>query len=211
MNMESKYKAGVTDNVFKGLSDEHSLFLMGLSLASNDLFINLDTFKHYPPSESNYFFSICISILREMALLVVDIKKSEFTQQFSSDTNVLFKKLISELEPYNDDSLAKSTLRPIRNFTFHYNLNKQKEKELMISMINKVKKLKEIDVGLDPKEESALGQRYIFADTFRADFINHFLSKDTVSNISSISVDIGNFVDSLMFDFYKKTNQNNAL
>lgn len=201
--MESKYKAGVTDNVFKNLSEEHSLFLMGLSLASNDLFINLDTFKHYPASESNYFFAICISILREVALLVVDIKKTDFTQQFSSDTNELFEKLISELAPYNGDSLVKSALRPIRNFTFHYNLKKQEEKDLMISMINNVKSLKDIDIGLDSNEKSALGQRYIFADTFRADFINHFLSKDIVSNISSISVDIGNFVDSLMYDLYR--------
>ena len=178
--MESKYKAGVTDNVFKNLSEEHSLFLMGLSLASNDLFINLDTFKHYPASESNYFFAICISILREVALLVVDIKKTDFTQQFSSNTNELFEKLISELAPYNDDSLVKSSLRPIRNFTFHYNLNKQEEKDLMISMINNVKSLKDIDIGLDPNENSALGQRYMFADTFRADFINNFLSKDIV-------------------------------
>lgn len=205
--MESKYKVGVTDNVFKNLSEEHSLFLMGLSLASNDLFINLDTFKHYPTSESNYFFAICISILREVALLVVDIKKTDFTQQFSSNTNELFEKLISELAPYNDDSLVKSSLRPIRNFTFHYNLNKQEEKDLMISMINNVKSLKDIDIGLDPNENSALGQRYMFADTFRAYFINNFLSKDIVSNISSISVDIGNFVDSLMYDLHKEINQ----
>jgi len=114
---------------------------------------------------------------------------------------------MSALAPYTDESLVKSTLRPIRNFTFHYNLNKQKEKEILVSMINKIKKLNDIDIGLDPNEESALGQRYIFADTFRADFINQFLSKEIVSSISSISVDIGNFVDSLMYDLYRESNR----
>ncbi len=205
--MESKYKTGVTDNVFKELSNEDSLFLMGLSLATNDLIINLDTFQHYPSNESNYFFSNCISILREVASLVADINKSEFKNHFSSGTKELFGKLVSELEPYYDGSLTKSTLRKIRNFTFHYNYNsnskKQEEYKLMLSMIDKVKKLEEIDIGLDPKESTILGQRYIFADTFRADFINHFLSHDKVSMISSISVDLGCFVDSLMSDLCK--------
>jgi len=38
--MDSKYEQEVIENIFKTLNNEQSLFVMGLSLAANDLNIN---------------------------------------------------------------------------------------------------------------------------------------------------------------------------
>jgi hypothetical protein len=74
--MESKYKPKVIDNVFRALDDKQSLYLMGLSLASNDLAINLDSLDRYPDNERIYFFSNSISIIRELSHLVFEVDKS---------------------------------------------------------------------------------------------------------------------------------------
>jgi len=198
--MDSKFKVHLTDNIFKELDSELSLYIMGLSLASNDLTINLDSLKHYPASESIYFFSNSISIVREVASLLVEIDKSNLKQFYSQDTDVLYKGLKSDLLPFHDGSIVKSTLKPIRDFTFHYNLNKFKDNEVLNAVINKVKESNQIEIGFNPVDETVLGQRYTFADTFRTEITNQYLSKDIVKKLSSITVNIGNFVDSLMRD-----------
>ena len=205
--MDSKFKVHLTDNIFKELDNEHSLYIMGLSLASNDLTINLDSLNHYPASENIYFFSNSISIVREVASLLVDIDKSNFKQVYSKHTKDLYKNLKSDLLPFHDGSIVKSTLKPIRDFTFHYNLNKFKEHEVLNAITNKVKELDQIEIGFNPVDETVLGQRYTFADTFRTDVTNKYLNKEIVSNLSSIAVNIGNFVDSLMHDLSHDSNK----
>lgn len=198
--MDSKFKVHLTDNIFKELDSELSLYIMGLSLASNDLTINLDSLKHYPASESIYFFSNSISILREVASLLVNIDKSNLKRFYSKDTIFLYEDLKTDLLPFHDSSIVKSTLKPIRDFTFHYNLNKFKENDVLNVMMNKIKELDQIEIGFNPDDETVLGQRYTFADTFRTEFTNNYLSKEIVSSLSTITVNIGNFVDSLMRD-----------
>ena len=198
--VQSKYKPGVIGNVFRALDSEHSLHLIGLSLASNDLSINLDAIGKFPENESSYFFYNSISIIRELALLVVETDKSNLSQKFSKNTRDSFEKLKSELAPFHDKSLVKSVLKPIRDVTFHYNFAKSTEADKLKLIIRDLKELEEIEVGLVPNQCSPLAQRYTFADTFRSEFINQFLTKEVVSIISAVSVDVVSFVDSLMAD-----------
>ncbi len=204
--MESKYKPGFTGNVFRTLESGHSLHLFGLSLASNDLAINLDAIGKFPKSEGSYFFYNSISIIRELALLVVEIDRSNLSQKFSTNTCHLFEKLKSELAPFHEQSLVKSALKPIRDVTFHYNFSKSTEDDKLTLMVNQLKELNELEIGLIPNGHSPLTQRYTFADAFRNEFVNHFLTKDVVSKVSAVSVNVISFVDSLMADLAKEVN-----
>jgi hypothetical protein len=204
--MESKYKPKVIDNVFRSLDDKQSLYLMGLSLASNDLAINLDSLDRYPDNERIYFFSNSISIIRELAHLVVEVDKSDLTQMFSKDTKGLFELLKSDLVAFDDASLAKTVLKPIRDFSFHYNYNLTKSNEMckIESVLSQIREEHNISIGLSQDESSPLGQRYAYADLFRTNITNQFLTADIVSKISAVAVNVVFFVDSLVNDLVGK-------
>jgi hypothetical protein len=202
--MESKYKPKVIDNVFRSLNDEQSLYLMGLSLASNDLAINLDSLDRYPDNERIYFFSNSISILRELAKLVVAVDKSDLTQMFSKDTKDLFELLKSDLLAFDDASLTKTVLKPIRDVSFHYNLTKSNEIDKIKSVLSQIRKEHNISIGLSQDESSPLGQRYAYADSFRANVTDQFLTADIISKISGVAVNVLSFVDSLVNDLIGK-------
>lgn len=80
--MSSKYKQELIENVFSILNDEQALFLMGLSLASNDLCINLESMANFSEEENIYFFVNSLSIIREIAKLVEVIENSDFMDFF---------------------------------------------------------------------------------------------------------------------------------
>jgi hypothetical protein len=202
--MESKYKPKIIDNVFRSLDDKQSLYLMGLSLASNDLAINLDSLDRYPDNERIYFFSNSISIIRELAHLVVEVDKSDLTQMFSKDTKGLFELLKSDLVAFDDASLAKTALKPIRDVSFHYNLTKSNEIDKIKSVLSQIRKEHNISIGLSQDESSPLGQRYAYADSFRTNITNQFLTADIVSKISTVAVNVLSFVDSLVNDLVGK-------
>ena len=198
--MEPDYEANVVGNFFKALNDEESLYLIGLSLASNDLTINHDSLSKYPENENIYFFSNSISIIRELATLVVAIDKSDLTQKFSKNTGNLFKKLKCDLVPFDDDSLAKTVLKPIRDISFHYNLTKSDEMDKIKSVLGKLREENNISVRRMQGEKSILGQRYTYADLFRANITSEFLTTEIVSRISNVAVNVGAFVNSLVTD-----------
>jgi hypothetical protein len=198
--VQSKYESGSIGNVFRALDSKHTLHLIGLLLASNDLLLNLDAIGKFPKKESGYFFYNSISIIRELALLVVEIDKSNLPQKFSNNTFDSFEKLRSELTSFHDKSLVKSVLKPIRDVTFHYNFSKSKNAEKLHLLIKELRELEKIEVGLIPHQHSVLAQRYTFADTFRSEFINQFLTNEIVSKITAVSVGVVSFTDSLMAD-----------
>lgn len=202
--MDSKYTQVEVDNVFKKLNDKQSLYLIGLSLASNDLVINNDSINRYPDSENGYFFSNSISIIRELAALVVAIDNSDLTQKFSDCTNDLFRQLKSDLMPFDDESLVRKVLKPIRDISFHYNFIKLGEMDEIKSVLNQLREENNISVGLLQDEKSILGQRYTYADSFRTNTTNQFLTTEIVSKISKVAVNVGTFVDSLVTDLIAK-------
>lgn len=197
--MDSKYTLGVAHNVFAALNLEESLRVLGLSLAANDLMSNLEAMGIVPENENSYFFYNSIAIIREVAKLVASTEKSTLSQHFSEATCNSFKELIAVLTPYHDTSLVKSILKPIRDVTFHYDLA-QSPAAGWDNVLDRTRKLDQLDVGLMPDNRSLRGQRYTFADRIRTEYIKQFLTKETVSQLSSVAVSIGAFVDSLLTD-----------
>ena len=202
--MDSNYESKVIDNIFKELDDKQSLYLMGLSLASNDLAINIDLLERYPEGENFYFFSNSISIIRELAKLVNEVDKSGLTQYFSENTKSQFDFIKSDLAPFDDVSLVKNVLKPIRDISFHYNFNELKKKDKIETVLYQIRNENEILISFMKDKNSPLGQRYTYADLFRTNVCNQFLTRDIVSKLSTIARRIMSFVDSLVNDILSK-------
>ncbi len=202
--MESDFIQGTIPNVLQILCDEQALLLMDLSIASNDLAINVDAIGRFPITDNSYFFYSSISIVREIAKLVVKVEDSNFLTSFSSNSKHMFSELHAELCSFEDESLAKQTLKPIRDLTFHYNIGESSARNNVVSALHQLREENKLEIGLKAGVENPLGQRYTFADKFRSDVINQFLSNELVSRISALSVNIGCLVDSLIADLVEK-------
>lgn len=198
--MESNYKPELIDNIFRSLNNEQSLLLLGLSLASNDLAINLDLMDKYLGDEKIYFFVTSISIIRELAHLVCAVDKSDLTKKFSNDTKDMFDLLRSDLATFESTSLVKTALKPIRDFSFHYNLTESSEMGKIVSVLSQIRMETNISIGFTKSGSSPLNQKYTYADSFRANVANQFLTTDVVSKISAVAVNVVSFVDSLVND-----------
>jgi len=198
--MESKYSPHVARNVFSALTSDESLRVLGLSLAANDLMSNLNAMGTLPEDETTYFFYNSIAIVREVAKLVVSTETSTLSERFSDETWTSFKELEAVLAPYHDASLARSVLKPIRDVTFHYDLTKSKEATHWNAILEETRRQEQLDVGISSDDRSLHGQRYTFADRLRTEYVNRFLTTEIVSQLSSVSVSIGVFVDFLLTD-----------
>lgn len=198
--VDSKYKPCVTRNGFATLNPVESLLVIGISLAANDLVSNVEAMGIIPEGENTYFFYSSIAIVREVAKLVARIQESTLSQKFSAETRSSFKELAATLVPYHDTAIVKSVLKPIRDVTFHYDLTKSNTDGSWDSILDKICRLDQLDVRLVSDDCSLRGQRYTFADRFRTDYVNQFLTRQVVSEISAVSVRIGVFVDSVLTD-----------
>lgn len=198
--MDSDFKSQDIENIFKPLSEEESFYVLGLFLVANDLMLNHDSLRRYPEDENIYFFASSISIIRELATLLVAIKKSSLTNLFSDNTKQLFEALKFELEPFDDDSLTKSVLKPVRDLTFHYNFSKSEESQVLKSSLIDLKNKDGILMRFSNNQKSPIGQRYAFATLFRMAVTNRFMNVKITSKISNVAINAVNFVDSLLND-----------
>lgn len=195
---------GKIRNVLKSISDSEALTLIGLALATNDLMANIAALDKIPDSANTYFFWSSIAIIRETAKVVDLIKHSDFQKQASNHTVIALTELQTELVPFDDGSLTKGVLKPIRDNTFHYNLAKSQQFEHLAETLSMFKEEDDLAILLDPKNQGLLGQRYAFADDFRSQIGNQILSEEKVSRISKIAVLIGALVDSWVSDIVSK-------
>lgn len=198
--MESRFLEEEINNVFKSLNDECSKNLIGLCIAANDLIANGEVINNFPLNESNYFFYNSISILRELAKLVSKIHSSNMLKNSSENTLSVFRKFNIELAQFHDESFAKSILKPIRDATFHYDLSEWVDKTHVEQLLSKLNHQEIISVGFIPNEKSLLAQRYTFAENYRSEYINKFLSTDNVNKIVTITVNVVEFIDSFIAD-----------
>lgn len=198
--MQPKYQPETVDNFISSLDVEDSLYLVSLCLASNDLVLNLDAIGNFHESENSYFFYSSIAIVREIAHLVIRPDKSNISQKFSRNTAELLRELKEKLAPFNDESLVKSVLKPIRDMTFHYDFAGPKYRSKFEAALQNLREQKRIEIGIAPDQHSPLGHKYTFADKFRSECVNSFLSEEVVPSISTISAGVVAFVDSLMAD-----------
>lgn len=175
--------------------------LIGLALATNDLLSNLHALRKFDNSENSYFFWSSLAIIRETASLVKNIDGSELRGRISKASVLALEELSAELLPFEEDSLTRKVLKPIRDNTFHYNFMNAAQNGEVQKVLHELKKGETLSVALNPGDSSLLGQRYPFADDFRSDIGNRYLSTETVKRISAISVAIGGLVDCLISDF----------
>jgi hypothetical protein len=203
--MENRFKITKIGNVLQSLSNDDALRVIALSLAANDLTLNVEAIGRFSESENMYFFVTSLSILRELAKLVAKIDTSTFQGKISGETKGLLQEVKSSLTSFEKGSLVKDTLKPIRDVTFHYNYIDEKgdSRSLIEQALSEVKMQDTLELGFIENIDSALGQRYIYADKFRSKIVEQLLSKEIVSTITSVSVNVVALVDSLLVDLKK--------
>ncbi len=200
--MEERFKRESISNILNHLSRDDALRIVALSLAANDLSINVEALGKFPESENIFFFVTSLSILRELAKLVAEIEGTAFQGRMSEDTINILNDVKASLASFEAGSLVKDTLKPIRDVTFHYyHLNQKGEVGKLIDQaLSEVIEKDTLELGFSDKINSAMGQRYFFAENFRSSILKQLLSSELVSVISSASVNIVSLVDSLLSD-----------
>lgn len=197
--MTSPYETGFVKNVFQQLDPECSLCILGLCLASHDIAWHRTLMDNSKPREANYHFAVALSILREVAKIVEPIDKLAFATRFSQNTKDLLRDLKRDLQPFQDNSLAKGTLKPIRDVTFHYDFAKADQNRIG-SLLAEIKNEHELKVRASSGDNSVLRYRYTFADAFRSKLVESYLTKDLVDKITGDAVNVITFTDSLLAD-----------
>jgi hypothetical protein len=200
MDIESDFKLGDIPNSLKNLDEENILQILQLSCASNDLVTNSSSLSKFPEGENAYFFYNSICIVREIAKLIDRMSGSKLASLFSSNTSEEFKKLEKSLKPFDEDSLSKSVLKPIRDANVHYEFPTSKEDNKVLNLLNQLKSASTLEVGVKPDDCNLMSVRYTFADWFRNEYFNSHLNSGIVNEISVVSVGIVAFVDSLLAD-----------
>lgn len=201
--MTSKHEGGFATNVFQHLDARCSFYVLGFCLASHDIAYHRELINRLinngEGEEANYHFAVSLSILREVAKLVDRVDKVALTTRFSQDTTDLFRDLKKDLQSFQKNSLTKGTLEPIRNITFHYDLDKADQK-ITGSLLAQIKKQHELRVRANSADNSILRYRYTFADEFRSKLVENYLTKDIMNQITLAAVNVIAFTDSLMAD-----------
>jgi hypothetical protein len=199
--MNSPYESGFAKNVFQQLDTECSRCVLSLCLASNDIVLHhslIDKSKS-KAGEKNYHFAASLSILREIAKMVEPIEKLAFATRFSQKTKDLLRDLKRDLQPFQDNSLTKGTLEPIRNITFHYDFTKADKKRTSL-LLAEIKNERELKVRASSGDNSIFRYRYTFADIFRSKLVESYLTRDLVSKITVATTNVIAFTDSLLAD-----------
>lgn len=201
--MDSNFEEREISNIFQVLDDRQSLLLIGLSLGANDLASNLDCLIRIPENESCYFFTNSISILRELAKIIVDIDKHDLCKYHSAKTSRIYEELRADLSSNNEGSFVWNVLKPVRDNSFHYNFLDEKKKKITAEArkaLSDLKKESSIAIRVPLNDQSLRGQRYTFADQFRVSATDHFLTAEITSQISANATNIHCYVDSLIND-----------
>lgn len=203
--MDNRFETTTIGNVLQSLSDDDALRVIELSLAANDLALNVEAIRRFPESENMHFFVTSLSVLRELAKLIDIIDTDTFQGKMSGETKGLLQKVKSSLDSFEKGSLVKDTLKPIRDVTFHYNHIGEKggAMPLIEQALSEVKMQGTLELGFVKNDDSIRGQRYIYADKFRSKILEQLLSNEIVSTITNVSVNVFAFVDSLLADLKK--------
>ena len=197
--MTSTYEGGFVKNMFQQLDAECSLCALGLCLASHDIALHTKLINKSEAEEKNYHFTASLSILREVAKIIELVDKLAFATHFSQNTKDLLQNLKRDLQPFQDNSLTRGTLKPIRDITFHYDFSKADQKRID-SLLAEIRKEPELKVRASSGDNSILRYRYTFADAFRGKLVDSYLTRDVVNQITVAAVNVIAFTDSLLAD-----------
>ena len=211
MEIESEFEVGEIPNSLKYLKRNSIVQILQLSVASNDLTTNLKASREFPEGENGYFFYNSICIVREIAKQVKHISKNpELYKKFSRTTSQEFEILKSCLQPFEEKSLTKSVLKPIRDIHFHYQF-KSIGTIKIDNLVNQLLNSETLEVGIKCNNHKLTSIRYNFADAFRNELLDSYLDNDITKDISTIVVSIVAFVDALLTDLAKHKNSNSPL
>jgi hypothetical protein len=149
--------------------------------------------------EASYHFPASLSILREVAKIIQRIDKLPFRTRLSQHTTDLFQDIKEHLVPFQDDSLTKGALKPIRDLTFHYDFAEGHQDKIG-PLLAELKSEQKLTVRATNGDDSIFRFRYTFADAFRSKLVASYLTKDVVDQISVAAVKVIAFTDSLLAD-----------
>lgn len=200
--MTSPYGNESCRNIFQQLDDESSLCILSLCLASHDVVLHHNLINEGQEEEGVYHFAVSLSILRETARIIQQIDKSSLPGHFSRNTREVFEDIKKRLLPFEDDTLTRGTLKPIRDLTFHYVFAKTDPNRIG-SLLAEIRSESRLPVRATSGEKSVFRYRYTFADAFRSKLVESYLTKDVktaVDQISAAAVQVIAFTDSLLAD-----------
>ena len=198
---KSDYVVEDLGNIFKNIPDSVLRWIIALSMAANDLVLNVKMMRHFDdlPPESHYFFRLSLSHLREIAKILSSYNKMEeiryFLRCLDKETRKIYKKITKLLVPFEESSITKKVLVPIRSYCFHYPREKDKEYKDWPAFL---KTFSKIGVRFNKNEESVMRTRYLFVDHIVSDKVNKHLSKDITDKISYVAFYVVEFVDSIL-------------
>lgn len=175
-----------------------------LAMAANDLSLCCNKINSNPPDyERHYYFRLAMSHLRECAKSIADYDRkeaiSDFIKSLDGQTSELYKELQAVLKPYEDGSISKEVLKPLRDSTFHYpNAKGEHCKEL----VDDINALGELLVEFDENNDSILKTRYIFIDTLISHKFDKLIesqgAENTVNKLVIITEALLRFVDYIL-------------
>lgn len=197
--MTSPYESGLMKNVLKQLDPKSSLCVISLCLASNDMLHITKPSNNSEAEEENYNFAVTLSILREVAKIVIKIDNPNLIKHFSESTKDLLGNLKKELGSFQNNSLTRDVLKPIRDVTFHYDFTGADSKRID-QLLVEIKNEDKIKVRLTSEDNSIDGTRYSFADAFRDKLIDGYLTEELLKKISDAVVNVFEFTDLLLTD-----------
>ena len=204
MSTDSKYSSETLKNPLTDLEDDFVIQIVRLACASNDLVTNHEALSKFPSGENSYFFYNSISIVRETAKLALELSESDSLRFFSTETRNYFTKLSDALTPFDDGSLTKSVLKPIRDVNFHYKFPDVKTDTALVALTAQLKDAPKLAVAVDPDKDHLMTMRYTFADWFRNEYIDTHLDGEIAKTISEVCVVLVAFLDSLLADLMEK-------
>ncbi len=203
------YKAVDLGNIFDGVPNAVLRWIAALAMAANDLSLNIKHIREYGDHvEANYFFRLSFAHLREIAKVIGEGARNKeiksFVEKLDKDTQVIYEDIVNSIGQFNERSLTKVVLRPIRNECFHYpDIN---GREAYFKDLPKLlKALEKKRVRFSETDTSMLGHRYLFADAVVGFMVNSRLSKEVVDQISNVAMKIIQLVD-YSLEYLKRQN-----
>jgi len=184
----------------KDCSDTIIRFVVSLAMAANDLIICHKRIQSSnSDDEMNYLFRQSISHLREVAKFIKGAKENDevkiLLESVHADVYKHWESLLKNISTFEDDSLSRSVLKPIRDITFHYpDINGEYYPELP----KVFRALDKVEVKFVKGGSTLVDQLYLFAECTRGFLVNAKLSKKIVRILSFVTVDLAVIVDGVL-------------
>jgi len=185
-----------------GLPDSVIRWILVLCMAANDITLSTRLIREHgeTSAEAAFFHRMVISFLRELANSIHTyenvVEVYDFLGRLDNETQGHYNALLAELRSFDEASLAKNVLKPIRDISFHYPDGQGKDFIECVAIFKALDK-KEVRFSADEKL-GPLGHRYLFADLVSGQRVFEVLDTQKVDRISRLVISLMGFVDHTM-------------